>query len=1017
MIAQAHHAAIAEMVAFIEREVATTRVGATGPGGAAAQVDVTGVIATAFDHYDSRAGDPHLHTHVVISNKVKTAQDGKWRSLDGRPMHAAVVALSELHEAVFADHMTRTFGVEWESRDMGRDRNPAWAISAVPETLVSEFSTRSRHIEVEKNRLIEDYVQRHGKQPTTATILKLRAQATLATRPEKQVRSLAELTTDWRARATHLLGENATRWVQDVALNPPAMLLRADDVPLDTVAEIGQSIVEVVGEKRSTWRRWNLHAEASRQLMGWRFATILDREAITGLVVDAAENASLRLTPPELASSPVVFQRTDGTSRFRPKHSTMYSSETLLEAEDRLLHRSHTTTAPTVALATVEQITQRPDADGRRLSDDQAAALAAIAVSGRGIDVLVGAAGAGKTTAMNALRRAWEHEHGPGSVVGLAPSAVAAEVLAEDLGITTENTAKWWHNHLTHATTFRAGQLVIIDEASLAGTHSLDRITGLAETAGAKVLLVGDYAQLQSVDAGGAFSLLVGDRDDAPELIDIHRFTNKWEKTASLDLRHGRTDIIDTYTVHDRIHDGDEDTMTDAAYAAWRQDSSAGLASVLIAETNETVTALNNRARADLILDGTLHPSREVELNDGSLAGVGDTIITRRNDRRLRTKDTWVCNGARWQITQVRNDGSLTVRAVGRRFGGAIVLPAAYVSEHVDLGYAVTAHRAQGITTDTAHTVVTATTTRENFYVAMTRGRNANHAYVAINQPDEAHSQPHPGDNTDATARSVLYGVMQHVGAELSAHETITAEQELWGSIAQLAAEYETIAQAAQHNRWAALLQASGLTPEQTEDVLASDTYGALSAELRRAEANHHDIDRLLPRLVQARSVEDADDIASVLHARLAKATVRPAGSGRARKQPRLIAGLIPHADGTMSPEMRQALNERHELIEKRADSLVDQAVDEAADWVQPLLPQRQNEDMMTGWRRRARVIAAYRDRYQITGAEPLGPVPERTAQKIDYARAHAAVTQLRASVEQPPRREQQRQVIHALGL
>ena len=631
--------------------------------------------------------------------------------------------------------------------------------------------------------------------------------------------------------------------------------------------------------------------------------------------------------------------------------------------------------------------------------------------------MLVGAAGAGKTTAMNALRRAWEHEHGPGSVVGLAPSAVAAEVLAEDLGITTENTAKWWHNHLTHATTFRAGQLVIIDEASLAGTHSLDRITGLAETAGAKVLLVGDYAQLQSVDAGGAFSLLVGDRDDAPELIDIHRFTNEWEKTASLDLRHGRTDIIDTYTVHDRIHDGDEDTMTDAAYAAWRQDSSAGLASVLIAETNETVTALNNRARADLILDGTLHPSREVELNDGSLAGVGDTIITRRNDRRLRTKDTWVCNGARWQITQVRNDGSLTVRAVGRRFGGAIVLPAAYVSEHVDLGYAVTAHRAQGITTDTAHTVVTATTTRENFYVAMTRGRNANHAYVAINQPDEAHSQPHPGDNTDATARSVLYGVMQHVGAELSAHETITAEQELWGSIAQLAAEYETIAQAAQHNRWAALRQASGLTPEQTEDVRASDTYGALSAELRRAEANHHDIDRLLPRLVQARSVEDADDIASVLHARLAKATVRPAGSGRARKQPRLIAGLIPHADGTMSPEMRQALNERHELIEKRADSLVDQAVDEAADWVQPLLPQRQNEDMMTGWRRRARVIAAYRDRYQMTGAEPLGPVPERTAQKIDYARAHAAVTQLRASVEQPPRREQQRQLNLPLGL
>src|SRR5699024_4426056 len=476
LIAQAHHAAIAEGVAVLERAGASTRVGATGPDGAAAQVDVTGVIATAFDHYDSRASDPHLHTHVVISNKVKTAQDGKWRSLDGRPMHAAVVALSELHEAVFADHMTRTFGVEWESREMGRDRNPAWAISAVPEVLVSEFSTRSRQIDVEKNRLIDAYIEKHGKQPSTATILKLRARATLATRPEKQVRSLAELTDDWRTRATRLLGQEATRWAQDVAVTPPAMLLRADYVPLDVITEIGQTVVGVVGENRSTWRRWNLHAEASRQLMGWRFASMVDREAITGLVVDAAENESLRLTPPELASSPIMFQRDDGTSRFRPKHSTVYSSETLLQAEDRLLRRSRTTASPTVTLTTVEQITRLPDADGRMLSDDQATALASIAVSGRTIDVLVGAAGAGKTTAMNALRRAWEHEHGAGSVVGLAPSAVAAEVLAEDLGITTENTAKWWHNHLTHGTTFTAAQLVIIDEASLAGTHSLDRI-------------------------------------------------------------------------------------------------------------------------------------------------------------------------------------------------------------------------------------------------------------------------------------------------------------------------------------------------------------------------------------------------------------------------------------------------------------------------------------------------------------------------------------------------------------
>lgn len=90
--------------------------GATAVDGAVAQVDVTGLLATAFDHFDSV--DPHLHIHVVISNKVQTAFDGKLLSLDGRPMHTAVVALSEQHEAVFADHMARTFGVEWEERGM-----------------------------------------------------------------------------------------------------------------------------------------------------------------------------------------------------------------------------------------------------------------------------------------------------------------------------------------------------------------------------------------------------------------------------------------------------------------------------------------------------------------------------------------------------------------------------------------------------------------------------------------------------------------------------------------------------------------------------------------------------------------------------------------------------------------------------------------------------------------------------------------------------------------------------------
>jgi conjugative relaxase-like TrwC/TraI family protein len=998
LIADAHHAAVAEVVAFMEREVAATRTGATGRDGAVAQVDVAGLIATAFDHYDSRAGDPHLHTHVVISNKVQTVLDGKWRALDGRPMHAAVVALSELHEAVFADHLTRMLGVSWEARDRRRDRNPAWAITGVPEALVKEFSTRARHIDAETDRLIENYVAEHGRRPSPATIMKLRAQATLTTRPEKEVRSLAELTSSWRERAGRVLGVDATSWARGVTANEEPLLLRADDMPLDVIASLGADVVAAVGEKRSTWHRWNLTAEAARQTMSYRFASIEDREAVVGLIVDAAEAASLRLTPPELASSPAAFRRPDGTSVFRPKHSALFSSEALLAAEDRLLERARTTTAPTVPLTSVERITKRPDSKGRMLSDDQAAVLTKIAVSGRMVDVLVGPAGAGKTTAMNGLRRAWEKEHGAGSVIGLAPSAVAAQVLADDLGIATENTAKWWQNHIMYGTTFTAGQLVIIDEASLAGTMSLDRLTREAEKAGAKVLLVGDWGQLQSPGAGGSFAMLVHDRDDAPELTDLHRFTNEWEKTTSLQLRHGRAEAIDTLIEHGRITGGDEEAMIDAAYTAWRRDLAAGRASILVTETHATVTELNARARADRIIDGTVNPTRELPLRDGTAVSEGDLVITRENDRRLRNGRTWVRNGARWIVTGVREDGSVSIRPAGRRFGGGIVLPADYVAEHLDLGYAITAHRAQGVTTDTAHAVVTATTTRENFYVSMTRGAHSNHAYVAVGREDVEHAVPHPGDNPNITARSILYGVLQHIGAELSAHETIAAEQDRWGSIAQLAAEYDTIAQAAQHDRWATLLAASGLTVEQIEDVLGSDAYGALSAELRYAEANHHDLDALLPRLVAARSLDDADDIASVLHARVARATVRPAGSGRTRKSPRLIVGLIPHAGGQMTEDMRQALDERHELIEARADGVLRGALSDKEPWVAKLGTVPKDKKQQAAWWRAARTVAAYRDRYQITDTStPLGTEPENTSQKIDSIRARAALNRAQA--------------------
>ncbi len=390
---------------------------------------------------------------------------------------------------------------------------------------------------------------------------------------------------------------------------------------------------------------------------------------------------------------------------------------------------------------------------------------------------------------------------------------------------------------------------------------------------------------------------------------------------------------------------------------------------------------------------------REASLHDGSRAATGDSVITRRNERRLLAGRGWVRNGDRWNVLDVRSDGSVVARRLGATRGGKVVLPAAYVAEHLELGYAVTSHRAQGVTTDTAHVLVDASMTRENFYVAMTRGRELNRAYVAVDRPDSLHSGPHPVDSSDETGRSVLAGVLQHVGAEPSAHEALVVEQEVWGTIAQLAAEYETISAAAQRDRWVALVRASGLGADQVSAVVASDAFGPLAAELRRAEAYRHDVDALLPRLVRARGFDDADDIAAVLRHRVAVATVRPARASRGGAAPRLVAGLIPEAGGEMSNEMRQALEERRDLIESRADAALDTALADGVPWVVGLGAAPSDPRSAGAWRRSARVVAAYRDRYQVTADTSLGALLDDVGQRTDYACAEAALRAAKATV------------------
>ena len=246
------------------------------------------------------------------------------------------------------------------------------------------------------------------------------------------------------------------------------------------------------------------------------------------------------------------------------------------------------------------------------------------------------------------------------------------------------------------------------------------------------------------------------------------------------------------------------------------------------------------------------------------------------------------------------------------------------------------------------------------------------------------------------TAKTVLYGVLQRSGADLSATQTIEAEYELHGGIDRLAAELETIAAEAQHDRFADLLSRSGLTAEQHAAVVESTAFGPLAAALRRAEAYHHDLERLLPRVVGRHGLEDADDVAAVLRYRVDKLAVTPPRGCRLR--PRLMAGLIPEPLGPMAAEDRQAIDQRKELIEARARALAEEAVASGEAWTRRLGRDHGGAPMDA-----ATTIAAYRDRYKITSDLPVGGGAKTDAQRADRGRAQAALRVTSAGERQVP--------------
>ncbi|WP_017200484.1 MobF family relaxase [Arthrobacter sp. M2012083] len=853
LVEEAHQAALKQSVEYLETHALATRLGTNG----IAQTSVKGgLTATAFRHHDSRLGDPNLHTHLVVSNKVQDLQ-GNWKTIDGKLLHRSAVAVSEHYNTRIQAYLEEN-GVEFEARTVNGSKQPVMEVASVPRELNALFSKRSAGIRSSLTDLRQAYEEQHGHRPDQAALIKLAQAATLDTRPDKEKpRTLSEQAKAWRQEAGTLFTDKDLKRI--TGARSRALRPAETEIDIDAVA---RQVVTAVSDKRSTWTAQNVMAEANR----WAREYAVDHGPVPAGTVEqvvshSLSTVSVRITPDQVHGRFEALTRNAETADFNHRTDTRYTSTKILEDENLLLRSGKKDVIPAAAMQDFDAAVDAYNlavATGEKshpLDAGQIELAREFATSSKLLAVGIGAAGTGKSSSMGLVRAAITHAGG--RVIGLAPSAVAAANLGEQLGITAATTDKFLLSP-NEAFKVTPGTLVIVDEAGMQGTGKLADVVRAVEAGGGLVRLIGDDRQLSAVQAGGALRLLINEVG-ATELETIHRFHSPEEAEASLLLRtptEHEADPFAWYKDNGRVQAGSIETVEGLAFGLWQSLLNQGDAAVMMAPTNESSQRLSERAQAYRIETGEVSGAgASVQLRDGSHAWAGDHVVTRLNDSQLKIKRgrDVVKNGDLWNVEQAHEDGSLSVAHL--EHGGTIRLPAGYVSEHVHLGYALTTHRAQGMTKDAGIPILDASTTRENAYVAATRGRDENVLFVAVEE----------GQDRD----SVLAAIAGNHSQDSSAHEAMATEYERINSPLTLADQYRYVTEEANTLRMAAMVREI-LGPD-AEKFITAESWGAVATHLVKAEQGGWDPAGLLRTAAGQREFQTADDLSAVLAWRVEK--------------------------------------------------------------------------------------------------------------------------------------------------
>ena len=738
-------------------------------------VSSEGMLAVTAQGTTNRNGDPQLHHHVVIANQARRQSDGAWRALDGTLLFGARPLATQVWGRTLRSHLSAALGVEWTEPTPDGHRE----IEGVPVELAELWSSRNEEINKVVARLVAEAKAAGEK---IHDMKALRMEVATRTRSRKELsETMTERRQRWEREAEELLPgvwqalqdlEPSSRWRDDDAdyrLSTLVPAVTADLTErlnvwdrlewLSTAARLAPDHIEMKDiELECRWQldgsldgrinvaKWTLHRLEAEGTDPKTNANLISNLFELPLPTFMGSQSQFREVKP-LAELRVGTQDPfPGGRRYRPggkrwtTHTTWRREQEITKWWERTDRSRRDQVEAVTVLEAIDRIQARADVGGEhRLDGEQIEAITRWATGDTRGGVLIGPAGAGKTTAMRGVAAIARVEQIP--VLGLAVSQVATEALADELGIEGENIDRFLTRTRGEQWADPAGWegyggWWIVDEASMVSTRQMAELVRRAHLSGSSLLGVGDHRQLNSVGAGGMFRTLAhlsgADTSRVTKLTKVRRMDAEWERRASLKLRARDAQGLYHYRDAGKVIAAVDPVGEIARRVIDHMDNNETV--VAVASTNREVDEINDQVQHLL---QARDPQEGIEVEWADPHGKqhtrqirkGNLIRTRQNDYNLVTnRNQPVLNGSTWRVVRI-DDGQIWADSQEDR--GRVILDRGYLDGRnpdtgrpwVELAYASTVHAAQGRTVDVGMMLVSENTKQETLYVGVTRGR------------------------------------------------------------------------------------------------------------------------------------------------------------------------------------------------------------------------------------------------------------------------------------------------------